>query len=187
MDALIRWSVRFEMASKQGAGTLGEDFAAQLFREAGFFVSYTIPGSKCGDLRIARRDTGEEFYVEVKTMRQSVNGYQACLRRDGNKTNCSHADYVLLLAVTDGGSIHPFLIPTENIPSTQKLLKIHSLNPHSGCRWTSYRFEIDDLISLWVLADRFQMFGGSPYTFNWSVSLEHDDQSTLVITVDKLL
>lgn len=184
MELLLKWSVQILGASAQGAGKIGETIASALFEEAGFWAAKFKQGTKCGDLKVARRDTGEEFKVEVKTARIDKEGkYQFCLKRDGNMTDCKNADYVLLLAAMNSVLVVPFLIPVTAI-GNQKKFTI-STNPlEFRGNWAKYRFDLDNLFTFWELVARYEMFGGTPYTVSQDLKFSDNIVGCIQILIE---
>lgn len=122
-------------------GHEGERFAKQQFEAAGYVVS--IPTEKRnGDLRIKDPKTGQVMKVEVKTSRNGVDGrWQFCItRRAGkrNKTDCTHADAVLLQAVNRvTGLVMTYIIPS-NVLAGQAILRMSRAGSAKG-KWEQYR------------------------------------------------
>ena len=184
MELLINWSVQIAAASAQGAGKLGEKIAASLFDEAGFWTAKFKQGTKCGDLEVYRKDTGEKFKVEVKTARKDKEGhYQFCLKRDQNMTDCKYADYVLLLAAMDSGVIVPFLIPVTAI-GKQKKFTIQSNPLAFGGNWSKYRFDLNNLFTFWEIVARYEMLGGTPFTISSDLKFAGNICGSISIVVE---
>lgn len=183
MEFYLHWGIQATLSSPQGAGAIGEkNIAPRLFQEAGFWVAENESVKKCGDITIARRDTGEQFRIEVKTMRESGGMYQACLYREG-KTDCKYADYVLLIAITKSGAICPFIMPTT-VTGNQKNLAIRGNPFTTSGKWATWRFDISNLFTFWELACQFQMFGGSPYTISQGLKFSDNIVGSISIVVE---
>lgn len=184
MEMYLKWAVQMSAASRKGVGLLGEKVGAAIFEEAGFWAAKFKQGTKCGDLKVARKDNGEEFKIEVKTARKDKEGiYQFCLVRDGNMTDCKHADYVLLLASMDSGAVVPFLIPVTAI-GNQKKFTISSNPLEYRGNWSKYRFDLNNLFTFWELVAQFEMFGGAHYTISQDLKFADNICGSIQIIVE---
>lgn len=126
--------------SPTALGAEGERFAMNQFVKAGYVVS--IPAEKkMGDLRVMNPHTGEVLRVEVKTGREGCDGWQFCItRRAGkrNKTDCHHADVVVIQAVSSvTGLVATYVIPANEISGQAKIRLTRVGNTRS--KWDKYR------------------------------------------------
>jgi hypothetical protein len=94
-------------------GIAGESLAITLFKQAGYDVSYIACNHQIGgDLRVADRETGEVFSVEVKTARRNHCGrWRFCMYKAG-KTDCKRSDICLLIAFDLTNRPYLYLIPS---------------------------------------------------------------------------
>lgn len=121
-------------------GYVGEAYAQHRLELAGYRVTPTLPNSKQGDLKVTNPETGEIVLVEIKTARRGVKGWQFCLSRPkGNyyKTDCTHADIVLLQLVGDSGLVVTYAIPSALLAGI-KNTSFRRINPTKRNRWVGY-------------------------------------------------
>ncbi|MCU0481684.1 MAG: hypothetical protein MUE54_10810 [Anaerolineae bacterium] len=117
-------------------GKAGEAYAEKQFMDMGYKVTYPTE-YKQGDLRVVDVTTGEIVRVEVKTARRGQNGrWQVCFRK-GKKTDCHHADLVVMQLVLDSGQVIPYFIPSSDIGMLQGTSFSNATSP-SG-KWAGYR------------------------------------------------
>ena len=110
-------------------GAEGERFARQQFEAMGYVVRPPLE-KKTGDLAVIDKSTGEVIKVEVKTSRNGSDGrWQFCVTRRAvgrNKTDCQHADVVLLQAVNaKTGLVTAYIVPAKEM-NGQAILRISS-------------------------------------------------------------
>lgn len=124
----------------RAVGMAGELYAAVALEKQGFEVSFTHPGEQRGDLRVVDPKTGVVWHIEVKTARRGKRGWQFILRKDdkAGKTDCRHADFVILLAVMKSGRNVPFIIPVHEIGEQQKITITSHPDVYEG-KWAAYR------------------------------------------------
>lgn len=110
-------------------GRLGEYLVRAILASQGYGVKF--PEKKCqGDLHATDLTTGEIIKLEVKTATRTARGdYQAILHKSDKYggTDCHHADIVILVCVTNSGSMTFFVVPADEIKT--KSLTITG-NPH---------------------------------------------------------
>lgn len=100
-------------------GNAGEKLAIAMLQDAGF-KAYK-PSYHGVDIVAVDRHTGEVFYIEVKTAKQSekrLKSWQFCLNKPKN-TSLSHSDYVLLICVEEK-TVFTYLIPTGFLAGTKQ-------------------------------------------------------------------
>lgn len=118
-------------------GSAGEFFARKMLERAGYAVERP---KKCkqGDLRVVDNNTGEFWNIEVKTARRRPDGKFAFqLVGTGNaRTNCKHADYLMLVAVCGNGIVVTYLIPTRILARRKTITLPKNLN---RSKWADYR------------------------------------------------
>jgi len=124
MDALIlRYYTGLILATRHAKtkGSLGEELVMAMLNARGYSASRQI-GKMRGDLRVVDLTSAEVLRVEVKTACANIRGkYQFLLRKKDRYggTNCGHADFVILLAVTRSGGCSLFVFPSEVLPGRQ--------------------------------------------------------------------
>lgn len=109
--------------TRQQLGNWGENYAIDKLSPHGLIV--TRAQAHCGDLRVMVERTGIVRTIEVKTARPDAEKkYQICLRKWGH-TDCSDADYVLLLLNPISVFVYPFLIPSCELFSQRITISSH--------------------------------------------------------------
>ena len=100
-------------ASAQQLGALGEIYARWWFILQGFDAHDTSGLRHQGDIALYKNSSDTPIRVEVKTAKPDREGvYQFCLRKTG-KTDISHSNQVLLLAMDDNGKLYRYLVPRK--------------------------------------------------------------------------
>lgn len=123
-------------------GLAGELKVKEALEAQGFQVD-THPVKKFGDLR-AISPQGEVFYIEVKTARQNSRKQWCFTLIKRKKTDCSHCDYVIMLAILKSGQAIPFVVPVGAIERlTAITLPKHPLE-YAGI-YAQYRQNIKEL------------------------------------------
>lgn len=116
-------------------GLFGEDYVRATLRRAGFDV-FACRKGEGGDLIACG------LRIEVKISNQSKKGhYQFCLKKEGC-TDCTKSDIVILLAVSTGGLITSFVLPSIVFSGKQKC-ELPKLYGYRG-KYAEYRKPILD-------------------------------------------
>lgn len=113
---LFEMEVHLSDMKAKAVGVAGEIMARLLLERSGYEVVTLRPGSRRGDLLAINRRTGETFRVEVKTARRDKSRrwkFNLVKQDQYGRTDCKHADVVLLLAVLASGRAVPFVVPVE--------------------------------------------------------------------------
>jgi hypothetical protein len=98
----------------QSLGVHGEHFARLLLEQSGYHAVITRRDEP-GDLRATHPDLGLTWVIEVKTARRGRDGYYRFTLWKLGKTNHHDSDLIILLAVTPGAIIVPFIIPAQAV------------------------------------------------------------------------
>lgn len=120
-DTLSKTIAFHAATSNFDLGSAGERLAIAMFRDQGFLAKKTSERYS-GDLKITNPNTGENFYIEVKTARSSKAikpTWQFCMNKDKN-THCHYSDYCLLFAVMRG-KVVAYMAKSECFSGVQKV------------------------------------------------------------------
>jgi hypothetical protein len=116
-------------------GFAGEFWARKMLERAGYTVERQTM-RKSGDLLATDTTKDQSWKIEVKTAKRRPDGKFAFQLRVGNKTDCKHADYVLLVAVCGNGVVITYLIPVRVIGPRKTITLPKNLNLS---KWSDYR------------------------------------------------
>lgn len=144
--SLPGFSIALANKKRKAVGTIGEHNAAYMLQKSGYQVSKSKPLH--GDLRAIETDTGQIFYVEIKTARQGRDGKWRFLLHKQDKygqTNHRNTDVIILLATTDSGRMIPFVIPTPLL--AHKHHAVITSHPETYSGWLS-QYRVNGAIKL---------------------------------------
>lgn len=135
MRNALHW---MKTATNQKLGALGEIYAKWWFVSEGWEAHHSVI-PKQGDITIISKKKKLPIKVEVKTAKRDERGmYQFCLRKDG-KTDISHSDHVLLMAIDNEGVLYRYLIPSRALGDRKK------------CTITSHPENYSGFLSKWLV------------------------------------